>query len=80
MLKFKMEIPKNYNFTPAGLIYMYCYMTGIELLQTKYNTKLVVFNNKYWNYDHYKINSLQDADEVTIFLTEYSGSFEPYPV
>ena len=27
MLKFKLEIPKNYNFTPAGLIYMYCYMT-----------------------------------------------------
>lgn len=80
MLKFKIEVPKDYNFTPAGLIYMYCYMTGIELIQTKYNNKLVNYNYKLWEYDHYKIDRKPDADEVTIFLSEFSGSFEPYPV
>jgi len=72
MLHFNFEIEKGWNFTPAGLIHMYCYMTGLQEIMTKYGDKLVNYAGKYWHYDHLNLTAGTDTDTIDLYLSEFT--------
>jgi len=67
LLKCEATLPAGSNFTPAGIIYRYAQLHGLQVVD-RYGTKILNFRGVSYKYSSYDIKPAGGCDIVTVWL------------